>query len=568
MSESAVSQAGSAAGTRYHSLDALRAFAMLGGILLHLAGYFLPFYFIGTKLEYSGSDAFTYFICATHMYRMQVFFVLAGFFARLVFRRRGYLGFTWHRFTRIAIPFAAGWIIMYPLCTMYHVWAAVDSGSMLIDKPFWQVVVACILDDELGGFSLVHLWFLYYLLLSYAAVIVGEWVLSVLVDRHGYIRQAGNWLFQRVMCSRLNVLWLSLALWPLLYWIGDWIGIITPADSLWPHWAAMITYTFFFLVGWLLHAQTHVLQRFEKGWALNLLAGIVISVGLFLFFEHGRANGSITFGYPLLFDTEIRDYDVIRAAVRQEGDPETVATTAFVRDALPPLYRRLVEETEKPNSAQMAGWTMELNKRLILEPTAFQPKTEEDRQTLARLQAEAARRGHAAIPIDATTGGTPLQHRWLLEAAFPPDTFTTNYVSLPNYRAIIAVYSAAYALGTWLLIFGLIGYFLRFFKNPSPLVRYLADSSYWLYLIHFPILWQINVLVADIPWHWLPKSLFYLIVSSAIMMPSYHYLVRSTWIGQLLNGRTYPVRPWFRRRREEVALEGYTPSESATVGDA
>jgi hypothetical protein len=44
--------------------------------------------------------------------------------------------------------------------------------------------------------------------------------------------------------------------------------------------------------------------------------------------------------------------------------------------------------------------------------------------------------------------------------------------------------------------------------------------------------------MADVPWHWLHKSLFYALVSFAIMMPSYHYLVRSTWLGKLLNGRT------------------------------
>jgi hypothetical protein len=47
------------------------------------------------------------------------------------------------------------------------------------------------------------------------------------------------------------------------------------------------------------------------------------------------------------------------------------------------------------------------------------------------------------------------------------------------------------------------------------------------------------------------------------MMPSYHYLVRSTWIGQLLNGRKYPVQPWFRRfvRRGET-------DETASPGPA
>ena len=362
MSATHVSESSSLNNQRFHALDALRAYAMLAGIALHLAIYFLPFHITGSKREYTGHDAFTYFIYMTHMYRMQVFFVLAGFFARLVFRRKGYLGFAWHRFTRIVIPFAVGWVIMYPWCTLCHVWAAVDSGDILSDKPFWELVGSCIINDELAGFTLVHLWFLYSLILSYAIVVAGEWVLSVLLDRQGRLRDVVNRVFRWLMQSPLNVVWLSLPLWPLLYWMGDWFGVITPADSLWPHYAATITYTFFFLVGWLLHAQTNLLKEFEKRWVLNFVCGIAISVALFLYFEHGRSRGVITMAYPLVFDTDIRDYAVIRSAVRKTGDPELVANTRFLRDGLPPLHRQLIEDSPMLSDGQMVSWAMEVNK--------------------------------------------------------------------------------------------------------------------------------------------------------------------------------------------------------------
>lgn len=551
---------------RFHALDALRAYAMLAGIALHLAIYFLPFHFTGSKREYTGHDLFTYFVYMTHMYRMQVFFLMAGFFARLVFRRKGYLGFAWHRFTRIAIPFVIGWVIMYPWCTLCHVWAAVDSGDILTDQPFSSLVWSSIVNDELGGFTLVHLWFLYYLLLSYAIVVVGEWLLKHVLDRRGRLAEVTNRFFRWVIESPLNVLWLSLPLWPLLYWMGDWFGIITPADSLRPHYAATITYTFFFLIGWLLHSQAGLLREFDKRWALNLVAGIGISVALFAYFENGRRQGAISMAYPLLFETDIGDYAAIRSAVREAGDPEFVASTAFLRNALPELHRHLIEDSPELSDGQMASWTMEVNKNVLLKPAAFQPKTDEDRQILERLKAEAARRGHAPIPIDAHIAGTPLHHRWLVEAAFPEGTFRTNFNDKPNYRALIAAFSGAYAVGTWLIIFGSIGFFLRFFSNPSPLVRYFADSSYWLYLIHFPLLWQLNVLLADVPWHWLPKSLLYTFIAFAIMMPSYHYLVRSTWLGKLLNGRTYPFRPWFRRRSENLVMDGEVSRQSVAEG--
>ncbi len=275
--------------------------------------------------------------------------------------------------------------------------------------------------------------------------------------------------------------------------------------------------------------------------------------------EHNRERGAISFAYPLLCDTDIKDYPLIRSAVRKTGDPEFVANTQFLRKALPDLHRKMIEDSPVLSDGQMVSWTMEVNKAVLLSPVAFQPKTDEDQRVLDYLKAEAARRGHVEIPIDANTAGTPLQHRWLLEAAFPPGTFTSNLLAQPNHRLLMATFTGIYALGTWLIIFGSMGFFLRFFANSSPIVRYCADSSYWLYLIHFPILWQINMLVADIPWHWLLKSLFYVLVSFAIMMPSYHYLVRSTWVGKLLNGRTYPLRPWFSRRSEEAAADHDAP---------
>jgi hypothetical protein len=152
---------------------------------------------------------------------------------------------------------------------------------------------------------------------------------------------------------------------------------------------------------------------------------------LFLYFEHGRSTGSITFAYPLIFDNEIRDYAAIRAAVRRTEHSEGMDTAVFFRNALPPLYRQLIEDTAAPSGGQTAGWTMEVNKHLILNPTAFQPETDEDRQVLAYLQSEAMRRGDTSIRLDEATEGTPLQHRWLVEAAFPPGTFATNLTTLP-----------------------------------------------------------------------------------------------------------------------------------------
>ncbi|WP_165905116.1 acyltransferase family protein [Parashewanella curva] len=97
-----------------------------------------------------------------------------------------------------------------------------------------------------------------------------------------------------------------------------------------------------------------------------------------------------------------------------------------------------------------------------------------------------------------------------------------------------------YALIVWLYSFGIIGLFLKCFRKESAMNRYFSDSSYWVYIIHLPIILYITSLIGNYNLSAIAK--FTIIVSSTffISMLSYHYLVRSTFIGQFLNGKKYP----------------------------
>lgn len=98
------------------------------------------------------------------------------------------------------------------------------------------------------------------------------------------------------------------------------------------------------------------------------------------------------------------------------------------------------------------------------------------------------------------------------------------------------------ALCCWLFILGITGLFIRFGSNHSALMRYVSDSSYWVYLLHLPLTIIIPGLIAD--WN-LPgtvKFLFVTTISLGICLATYHYFVRSTIIGKFLNGRKYSRR--------------------------
>ena len=112
-------------------------------------------------------------------------------------------------------------------------------------------------------------------------------------------------------------------------------------------------------------------------------------------------------------------------------------------------------------------------------------------------------------------------------------------------ETVLGVLASAWclALAMWLFVFGVIGTFFRVLERPVPWIRYLADSSYWLYLVHMPVLLGFQIAVAETGWPPAVKMLVVLAASVATLLGSYHVLVRPTWIGAILNGRKVPIRP-------------------------
>ena len=99
------------------------------------------------------------------------------------------------------------------------------------------------------------------------------------------------------------------------------------------------------------------------------------------------------------------------------------------------------------------------------------------------------------------------------------------------------VYAASYTIGAWAWTVAVIGIALRFFNKRSPVRRYLADASYWIYLVHQPLLFFLQAAVMDLPWHWSIKFFAILTIALAVLFATYHLLVRDTVLGAILNGR-------------------------------
>ena len=95
----------------------------------------------------------------------------------------------------------------------------------------------------------------------------------------------------------------------------------------------------------------------------------------------------------------------------------------------------------------------------------------------------------------------------------------------------------------WTTIIAMMGFFRAFLNQGNPKVRYLSDSAYWLYLAHVPLMIAVQILISG--WE-IPLIIKLVIVIggvTAVLLVIYEFAIRYTWIGAILNGRKLRVSP-------------------------
>lgn len=114
----------------------------------------------------------------------------------------------------------------------------------------------------------------------------------------------------------------------------------------------------------------------------------------------------------------------------------------------------------------------------------------------------------------------------MIQATAPPELSATHIT-----LAILQAYCALH-ISLALLALG-----QRFLSTSRPAMRYVADASYWVYIIHLPVIWLIQFWLLDKPWSLLTEFTLSTLGTLTIGLLSYALLVRWTPIGWLLNGR-------------------------------
>ncbi len=265
---------------RLHALDAVRGFALMLGIVFHSTMSFLP----SSGLPSSGegwlitdndpSTTLSVVFFSLHMFRMATFFFIAGFFAHLLFHRRGQRAFVRDRLRRIGLPLVVGWPFLFASIVGCAIWGAWVMHGALPSEPEPDP------NAPPFAFPLTHLWFLYVLLWLYAITLLTR-AIVVKLDAAGSGRARLDRLVSAIVRSPFGVLILAAptcaSLMALSVW-RPWLGIPTPDMSLLPNIAAMTAFGSAFGLGWLMHRQVKLLNVLEARWPLNVAIALLATV--------------------------------------------------------------------------------------------------------------------------------------------------------------------------------------------------------------------------------------------------------------------------------------------------
>jgi ABC-type multidrug transport system ATPase subunit/peptidoglycan/LPS O-acetylase OafA/YrhL len=308
---------------RLHALDAVRGFALLLGVAFHAALSFMPNWPPGlwAASDNSPSAILSDAAFVTHIFRMSLFFFIAGFFARVLHQKLGTGGFVSNRAKRILVPLVIGWMILFPAIAFVWTWGfAQSSGGAALPMPQMSAT----------AFPLTHLWFLYQLLVLYAGFLAARAVLI----RIGFAAKLGTILDSLISTGVRNqvaVLAFGAPLSVTLIWLPGWFfwtGIPTPEHSLIPQVPATVGYGTAFVVGWFLHRSRDLLAVLAQRWQVNLgLAIAATAVMLYLMHQQPQAQpGLIKNIFAYLFGVSVWSwvFGLTGAALRFLSGPSPV----------------------------------------------------------------------------------------------------------------------------------------------------------------------------------------------------------------------------------------------------
>jgi len=278
-------------------LDAVRAFAMLLGVLYHASLLFVPKNFPVTLAERS-IDSLPFVLTQyIHIFRMPCFFLAAGFLGRLLMHRRGTVGFLRNRRDRILIPLVLSWLLICPMMTYMKIWKGTRENAIAatVQISAWRATLAAFTTGQIfrdnHGIPLHYLWFLYELILIYVLVLglrwmCGRWAGAIRIADVTFKGLLEHWYGAIGMAAPLMVL--------LCRTRTHFTGLPAPLIArLGVDKPALLAYATFFLIGWFLCRQPDLLGIIERRALRNAAVGIVAGAWPLVLIAHTANQGGM-----------------------------------------------------------------------------------------------------------------------------------------------------------------------------------------------------------------------------------------------------------------------------------
>ncbi len=549
--------------TRRHDLDALRAFAMLLGIALHAALSFVELPWV--VQDRFRSPGFGLLASAIHGFRMPLFFLLSGFFTAMLWRKRGLGGLLRQRAKRIALPLALGCVTIVPAMWGIVIWAG--SGNTTYDaadtgKDIWTAAAY-------GNLEAVRGHFKRGVSIDGEEPIFGQSPLAwaVIGDRRNvvnYLLEAGadpdaryrdrnTALHTAAFFGRADAA--SLLLDAGAEIDARNIRDETPLDAM-----RHDQRTTEFIAGLLkvpvdfdavVAGRDRIREMIESRAAISglaedpdgepleadapgrekkkggpdLLGALVRGLMVFPFFHHLWFLWFLCWlvaGFVLVV--------VVSGLFPRVPVPAVLIASPLCLLWLLPLT--MLTQSFTHFGGAMPGFGPDTSAGLIPIP-----------HVLAHF---AIFFGFGALIYGTPGAADRLGRGWwiqlplallLLPVALALALHTSWGKQLAGdegtRRSLANLGQVLYA---WLMIFGLIGLFETVLSRERPRVRYVSDASYWLYLVHLPLIIVGQALLRGVNLPAIVKFAVLIAASTGVLLACYQVVVRYTWIGRLLNG--------------------------------
>ena len=104
----------------------------------------------------------------------------------------------------------------------------------------------------------------------------------------------------------------------------------------------------------------------------------------------------------------------------------------------------------------------------------------------------------------------------------------SRQTGLPNYSLLRTLGYAVYAVGGAYTAFAFLGFFLKHVDRPSRAGRYLADTAFWVYMVHLPLLGPVLAAFGGLGLPWWARGVLVASATTAVALLLFEALVRPT----------------------------------------